>query len=81
MLLFCAMRRNKELLHKDMPLKMHYNIEEKYRGDTMQIELDELIKRILQQLSESDRLTAEQRIIMYQRVFPVQKEANKNGKG
>ena len=47
----------------------------------MQIELDELIKRILRQLSESDKLTAEQSLKMYQRVFPLHKEANGNGKG
>ena len=47
----------------------------------MQIELDELIKRILRQLSESDKLTAEQSLKIYRRVFPLRKEANGNGKG
>ena len=47
----------------------------------MQIEFDELIKRILQLLNEKDKLTAEQQLKMYQRVFPVNKEAKDNGKG
>ena len=46
----------------------------------MQMEFDELIKRILQLLSEKDKLTAEQRMKMYQRVFPVNEEAKDNGK-
>lgn len=46
----------------------------------MQMEFDELIKRILQLLSEKDKLTAEQRMKMYQRVFPVNEEAKDNEK-
>ena len=58
-----------------------YSSEYFYRGDVMQIEFDELIKRILQLLNEKDKLTAEQQLKMYQRVFPVNKEAKDNGKG
>ncbi len=52
-----------------------------YRGDVMHIDLDELIRQILKQLSETDKLTAEQSMKMYQRVFPVSKEAKDNGEG
>ena len=47
----------------------------------MHIDLDELIRQILKQLSETDKLTAEQSMKMYQRVFPVSKEAKDNGEG
>lgn len=44
----------------------------------MQIDLDELIRQILQQLSEKDKLSIEQNKRIYTRVFPYSKGGDKD---